>query len=144
MLMGMGGHAEDALFDPDFLCRWAEVELSGKDLEAVRCFLDRNRGLPGREQLGQEALVRRRQVLHEDKGKTELIRQRRQEAHQGVEASCRGAYGDDREGSIGVAGSGLRCRFHRASVKELCTRVLPAMGQPHSQTTNGGGDRYGE
>ena len=57
MLTGLGGNAKGALFDPDFLRRGAKVESSGKDLEAVGCFLDDERGLSGGEQIGQEALV---------------------------------------------------------------------------------------
>ena len=47
---------------------------------------------------GRRLLCDGRQVLHEDKGKTELIRQGGQEAHQGVEASSGCAYADDGEG----------------------------------------------
>ena len=72
---------------------------------------DRHRGRP-RQDLRQQAVVRRGQVLHQHEGHAGVDRQRAEQLREGLQPAGRGADADDRERG---AGSGAAAASARAS-----------------------------
>ena len=73
--LGVNGRLKEAVSQADFLARRGEIESSRLGLETVGYFLDHERGTPGGQELGKEALVFRGKVLDEDQGETEVRRE---------------------------------------------------------------------
>ena len=97
-----GRHVEGPVLDPDLASRWTEVEPSGKDPLVIDELGDLEIGPPARQQIGEYALVLRREVLDEDKREAKTPGQRRKEGFKGLEASGGSADPHDGEGLFGI------------------------------------------